>query len=93
MSELVYCNSCWKHIGKPIFAWGRRFENCACETPSPDDRDSVMKYSDVLSDFCEDTEQTHVKAVKNEKWSQISDKALKEMLKMLDIEGDDEDEE
>jgi hypothetical protein len=90
MSKLVYCNSCWKHIGKPILAWGRRFEACACETPSPDERDSDMKYSEVLSDFCEDTKQTHVKAVKNEKWT---DEALKEMLKMLDIEGDDEDEE
>ena len=36
MTELVYCNTCWKHIGSNIKAWGRTFEPCTCEVPTPD---------------------------------------------------------
>ena len=34
--SLTYCNTCWKHIGSIIKAWGRTFEPCTCEVPTPD---------------------------------------------------------
>jgi len=39
---LTYCNTCWHHIGEAFVAWGRTFESCTCQVPTPDNPNALI---------------------------------------------------